>query len=82
MQGIYREEDETCNVTCAPPSSWSWYEHCHNISSGTTKMNGAIGDIDQDVHMPQRQVVNLDDIFEIIPETQQHHNPKCQTPIF
>jgi hypothetical protein len=46
MQGIYREEDETCNVTCAPPSSWSWYEHCHNISSGTTKMNGAIGDID------------------------------------
>jgi len=23
MQGIYREEDETCNVTCAPPSSWS-----------------------------------------------------------
>jgi len=35
-----------------------------------------------DVHMPQRQVVNLDDIFEIIPETQQHHNPKYQTPIF
>jgi hypothetical protein len=45
MQGIYCEEDETCNVTCAPPSSWSWYEDCHNISSGTTKMNGAIGDI-------------------------------------
>jgi hypothetical protein len=45
MQGKYREEDETCNVTCAPPS-WSWYEHCHHISNVTTKMNGAIGNID------------------------------------
>jgi hypothetical protein len=46
MQGKYSEEDETCNVSCAPPSSWSWYQHCHNISGGITKMNGAIGDID------------------------------------
>jgi hypothetical protein len=46
MQGKYPEEDETCNVTCSPPSSWSWYEHCHNISSSITKMNGAIRDID------------------------------------
>ncbi len=46
MEGKYHEEDETCSVTCAPSSSWSWYEHCHNISSGTTKMNDAIGDID------------------------------------
>ncbi len=32
----------------APPS-WSWYECFHCILSGTTKMNGANGDIDQGV---------------------------------
>ncbi len=68
----YHEKHEAYNVTSVIPSSWSWYEHFQNILGGTTKMNSAIGDIDQAVHLIQLQVVSLDDFFEIILETQQH----------
>ncbi len=33
-------------------------------------MDGAIGNIDQGVRLPQPQVVNLDDVFETILKTQ------------
>jgi hypothetical protein len=46
------------------------------------KLDGAIGDIDQGVQLAQLQVVNLNDFFEIILETQQQQSHECQTPIF
>jgi hypothetical protein len=70
MQKKYCEEHEACNITSAPPSSWSWYEHFHSILGGTKKMNGAIGSIDQGVQLCQPQVVNLDDLSETILKTQ------------
>jgi hypothetical protein len=35
MQKQYHEKHEACNVIGVPPSSWSWYEHFHNILGGT-----------------------------------------------
>jgi hypothetical protein len=51
------------------PSSWSWYQHFQNILSGTTKMNSAIGGIDQGVQLFQLQELSLDDLFETILKT-------------
>jgi hypothetical protein len=66
MREKYREEHETCNATCAPPSSWTWYEKLHNILGGTPKMTNAVGGIDQGSHLPHPQMVNLDDHFNYI----------------
>jgi hypothetical protein len=54
----------------------------NNILGGITKMNGAIGGINQGVRLPQPQVVNLDDILKTIPKTQQYQSFDPQTPIF
>jgi hypothetical protein len=45
----------------------------NNILGGITKMNGAIGGINQGVWLPQPQVVNLDDFLKLF---QKHNNIK------
>jgi hypothetical protein len=82
MRKKYREEHETCNATCAPPSSWTWYEKLHSILGGTLKMTSAVGGIDQGSHLPHPRVVNLDDHPNSILKTQPFENLECQTPIF
>jgi hypothetical protein len=59
-----------CNATSAPPSFWSWYEKFWSILGRTPKMTGVVGDIYQGFCLPHPQVINLDDHFNFIPETQ------------
>ncbi len=68
-ENIMKNMKEAYNVTSVIPSSWSWYEH---FQGGTTKMNNAIGGIDQGVQLLQLQMVSIDDLLETIQETQQH----------
>ncbi len=34
------DDKKKINVTCAPPSSWPWYEYCDYFFIGITKING------------------------------------------
>ncbi len=70
MKEKYHEKHEVCNATSAPPSFWSWYEKFCSILGGTPKMTSVVGDIYQGFHLPHPQVINLDDHFNFIAETQ------------
>jgi hypothetical protein len=45
-------------------------------------MTSVVGGIDQSSHLPHPQVVNLNEYFNSIPETQPPQSLECQTPIF
>jgi hypothetical protein len=82
MKKKYCEKHEACNAISAPPSSRSGYERFHNILGGTPKLTSAVGGIDHGFHLPDPQVVNLDDHLNSIPKTQPPESFKCQTLIF